>query len=207
MVPHKAWCTQEAVPDFDATQFHTPEVEKYYLQMNERTFIQEWWFNPSLTGCDNIGELVDFHHRRNFCSTLNEPAVDVIVYEFYASLKDREIHKIPSEIHMHVMVRGKKVLATPREIYFYYDAPYYASDLLDYVDLNMYRGIDMDAILRYLTQGARVPMSPASCDADEECARKQHVWNEDDDDNENDDDKGNDEKDKPFRAFDHEVVF
>ncbi|TYJ21754.1 hypothetical protein E1A91_A08G083800v1 [Gossypium mustelinum] len=121
--------------------------------MNERTFIQEWGFNPSLTGCDNIGELVDFHHRRNFCSTLNEPVVDVIVYEFYASLKDREIHKIPSEIHMHVMVRGKKVLATPREIYFYYDAPYYASDLLDYVDLNMYRGIDMDAILRYLTQG------------------------------------------------------
>lgn len=96
---------------------------------------------------------MDFHHRHNFCSTPNELAIDAIVYEFYASLKNNEIHKVPGDIHIYVTVQGKQVLVTPREIFLYYNTPYYAYDFLELVDLKVYRDKDIDTVLRYLTQG------------------------------------------------------
>lgn len=126
-------------------------MEQYYLQMNGHTFILEWGFDPSLTKYDTISEFVGFYHRYKFCSTPNESTVNTIVYEFYSFLKDREIRKLSSDNLNYVTVWGKQVLVTPWEISLYYDASYYVFNFLESFDLNVYRGVDMDTILRYLT--------------------------------------------------------
>lgn len=59
--PCKAHHTQEASMNFNVTHFNNLEVEWYYLQMNGRTFIQEWGFDPSLIDYNITWELVDFH--------------------------------------------------------------------------------------------------------------------------------------------------
>ncbi|KAK5775216.1 hypothetical protein PVK06_043086 [Gossypium arboreum] len=77
--------------------------------------------------------------------------MDLIVYEFYASLKERENRRLLSEILTHITVRGQHVLVMPHGICHFYDALFYASNFLDSIDLNFYRGTDMDAIINYLT--------------------------------------------------------
>ncbi|MBA0601153.1 hypothetical protein Gorai_004339 [Gossypium raimondii] len=46
----------------------------------------------------------------------------------------------------HVIVRGKEVLCTPREICNFYNSPYYVSDALDALEINYFQDIDMDKV-------------------------------------------------------------
>ncbi|KAH1121010.1 hypothetical protein J1N35_004170 [Gossypium stocksii] len=45
-----------------------------------------------------------------------------------------------------------EVSFTPREIYEFYDVPYYGKDFLDNTDLNTFEDIEMEDIVNYLIQ-------------------------------------------------------
>ncbi|MBA0851102.1 hypothetical protein Goshw_013169 [Gossypium schwendimanii] len=50
------------------------------------------------------------------------------------------------------IVRGKKVHVTPRDICKFYNALYYENDFLENTDLTKFNDIDMDNIVKYLTE-------------------------------------------------------
>ncbi|KAK5845512.1 hypothetical protein PVK06_001703 [Gossypium arboreum] len=72
------------------------------------------WYNPIV--------------ENNFCITPTKPVIDTIVYEFYASLKDKENCKQWGEMITHVIVQGKEVSIALHEICRYYNVSYYAYD-------------------------------------------------------------------------------
>ncbi|KAK5838841.1 hypothetical protein PVK06_007583 [Gossypium arboreum] len=83
----------EAPNNIDVNRFRNPEVKRFFLQMSGRFFIQECGFKSTMSATYEIWDLVQSHQWKNFCATLTELMVDAIIYEFYASIKDRESHK------------------------------------------------------------------------------------------------------------------
>ncbi|MBA0829556.1 hypothetical protein Goarm_014154, partial [Gossypium armourianum] len=78
---------------------------------------------------------------------------DAIIYEFYASLKDRENRRQRGEILTHVTVKGKEVLVMPREICRFYDTLFYVNDYPEGLDLLTFKYIGMNWIINFLRQG------------------------------------------------------
>ncbi|KAK5836336.1 hypothetical protein PVK06_012120 [Gossypium arboreum] len=93
------------------------------------------------------------HRWEQFCVTPKENTTILVVQEFYASFRDQDMRRLYDEIWKTVAVKGKEVQVTPQEICEFYNAPYYAKDFLDNIDLNTFRIIKKDDILKYLTQG------------------------------------------------------
>ncbi|MBA0765354.1 hypothetical protein Gotri_014567 [Gossypium trilobum] len=81
---------------------------------------------------------------------LQETVVNLVVQEFYASFRDQEIRKRLSWDT--VTVRGKEVSITPRKICEFYDVPFYSKDFLNNIDLDKLEDIDMEDVIKYLTQ-------------------------------------------------------
>ncbi|MBA0637840.1 hypothetical protein Godav_022202 [Gossypium davidsonii] len=52
-----------------------------------------------------------------------------------------------------IPVQGKEVLVTPRAISEFYNTPYYESDFLEENNLEYFRDINMDKVIKYLTEG------------------------------------------------------
>ncbi|MBA0880362.1 hypothetical protein Goshw_001258 [Gossypium schwendimanii] len=52
-----------------------------------------------------------------------------------------------------ITIRGKEMRVTPREICEFYNAPYYENSFLDNTNLDTFRDIDMDDVVKYLTGG------------------------------------------------------
>lgn len=78
--------------------------------------------------------------------------VDAIVYEFHASLKDKEKRKQRGEKVICVIVQGKNVSISSREICWYYDSPYYIHDHLETLNLFTFEYFYMEGIINYLTK-------------------------------------------------------
>lgn len=51
------------------------------------------------------------------------------------------------------MVITEEVEVTPQDICEFYNVPYYANHFLDIIDLDTFKDIEMDVIVKYLTQG------------------------------------------------------
>ncbi|TYH50485.1 hypothetical protein ES332_D10G209700v1 [Gossypium tomentosum] len=67
--------------------FHNPKVERFFLQINGCSLIQEQGFDPTMSTYDYIWDLVQSHRWNNFCATLIEPvliAPDVICQYYNA---------------------------------------------------------------------------------------------------------------------------
>ncbi|KAG4192514.1 hypothetical protein ERO13_A07G158305v2 [Gossypium hirsutum] len=105
--------------------------------MSVQSFIQECGFDPTISACDEIWDLVQYH------------LVDVIVYEFYVALKDRKNHR-QGETITQVTIQGKEVLTAPLEIYQFYDALYYSHDYLENINLFTFDNLDMEGIINCL---------------------------------------------------------
>ncbi|MBA0732638.1 hypothetical protein Gogos_016714 [Gossypium gossypioides] len=152
MASRKQQHTTEAPINFDVNRFINLEVERLYLQMSDRSFIQEHGFDPTISAYNKIWYLVRHYCYNNFCVTPIELAVDTIVYEFYATLKDRKNHRQQGETITHVTIRGKEVLIAPHELYRFYNALYYSHDYLENIDLFTFEQLDMEGIINYLTE-------------------------------------------------------
>ncbi|MBA0750733.1 hypothetical protein Gogos_002123, partial [Gossypium gossypioides] len=48
--------------------------------------------------------------------------------------------------------RGEEVPITPKEICEFYDAPFYDKGFLSSIDLDKFKNIDMEDVIKYLTQ-------------------------------------------------------
>ncbi|MBA0790753.1 hypothetical protein Gohar_015380 [Gossypium harknessii] len=93
MASRKEQHTTEAPINFNVNRFINLEVERLYLQMSDRSFIQEHGFDPTMSAYNKIWDLVRHNCCNNFCTTPIELAIDAIVYEFYANLKDQKNHR------------------------------------------------------------------------------------------------------------------
>ncbi|MBA0674811.1 hypothetical protein Goari_016386 [Gossypium aridum] len=90
MASRKQQHTTEALINFNVNRFIILEVERLYLQISDRSFIQEHGFDPTMSAYNKIWDLVLHYYCNNFCATPIELAIDAIVYEFYATLKDQK---------------------------------------------------------------------------------------------------------------------
>ncbi|KAH1056638.1 hypothetical protein J1N35_034703 [Gossypium stocksii] len=98
MAPKKARHTTQLkeLKEFDSTQFHCQEVEKYFLDLQGKTFIQERGFDPSFNLWNDICDIIYANQWMDFYLTPKELTIDSMVYEFYESLKYRENNKVPN---------------------------------------------------------------------------------------------------------------
>ncbi|MBA0789032.1 hypothetical protein Gotri_025094 [Gossypium trilobum] len=75
-----------------------------------------------------------------------------MVLEFYLALKQKEATRPFYEMHSLVKVKWVNVLLTKMSICEFYDAPYYYHNYLYKTDLNEFKNIDTEEILRFLTE-------------------------------------------------------
>ncbi|MBA0759778.1 hypothetical protein Gotri_022612 [Gossypium trilobum] len=105
------------------SNFPNPNVEKYFNEIQGKTFIKERGFSPSMILFKEIWYL-------------------------YNESRSTEGH-----IWDIVLVRGKEVRITPQIVCDFYNAPYYENDFIDETDSEYFRGKDMDSIINFLTEG------------------------------------------------------
>ncbi|KAH1107079.1 hypothetical protein J1N35_010847 [Gossypium stocksii] len=53
-----------------------------------------------------------------------------------------------------VTVRSEEVSITPREIFEFYNAPFYNKNFFSSTNLDKFHNIDMEDVIKYLTQGS-----------------------------------------------------
>ncbi|MBA0738485.1 hypothetical protein Gogos_011831 [Gossypium gossypioides] len=94
--------------DFDTSLFEHQDVEKYFLEIQGKAFIQERGFNPSSTLCNEIWELANCHRWFDLWLTPKELTVISVDQEFYTSLKYIENTIQQNDIHQEVTVRVKQ---------------------------------------------------------------------------------------------------
>ncbi|MBA0585656.1 hypothetical protein Gorai_016424 [Gossypium raimondii] len=136
----------------DPLKFQNPNVEKYFLKLQGKTFIQEKGFQPLMILCKEIWSIVRYHRWERFCLIPKENVVIPIVQEFYVALRDEETKRPHSVRWESVTVWGKDVSFTPKAICEFYDAPYYETDFLESTYLLNFDDMDMDSIIKYLTE-------------------------------------------------------
>ncbi|MBA0787303.1 hypothetical protein Gotri_024881 [Gossypium trilobum] len=155
MPPRKSRQTNEQEKPVVAnpSKFQNLNVEKYFLELQGKTFIQERGFEPSMILCKETWVLVRYHRWERFCITLKKPTIISVVQEFYASFRYQESRRSCDAIWETIMVMGKKMHVTPREICEFYNVPYYETDFLNNTNLTNFKDIDMDNIANYLTEG------------------------------------------------------
>ncbi|MBA0765196.1 hypothetical protein Gotri_014445 [Gossypium trilobum] len=74
----------------DPLKFQNPNVQKYFLKLQGKTFIQEKGFQPLMILCKEIWSIVQYHRWERFCLIPKENVVISIVQEFYVALRDEE---------------------------------------------------------------------------------------------------------------------
>lgn len=89
---------QETLVVSDPLRFKNPNVEKYFLELQGKTFIQERVFDPSMVLVKEIWMLVHYHQWERFYVTLKENVIIPVVQEFYASFRDQESRRSYSAI-------------------------------------------------------------------------------------------------------------
>ncbi|MBA0804941.1 hypothetical protein Gohar_004493 [Gossypium harknessii] len=115
-------------------EFQKNNVDRYLQQLQPYTFIQEQTFDPLMRNCNGIWEIATEREWTNFYLPLEEPTIIPIVQEFYLALKEREETRPFYELRSFVKVKGVKFLVTK-------------------INLKEFRNIDMEKILRFLTEG------------------------------------------------------
>ncbi|MBA0759660.1 hypothetical protein Gotri_022512 [Gossypium trilobum] len=106
------------------SSFLNPNVEKYFSELQGKTFIQKRGFDPSMGLCKEIWHLVRYQWWERFWTIPKDKDVFPFVQEFYASLRDLESRNTEGHMGDIVPVRGKEVRVTPRIIGDYYNVPY-----------------------------------------------------------------------------------
>ncbi|MBA0681881.1 hypothetical protein Goari_023653 [Gossypium aridum] len=96
-------------------KFQNPNVEKYFLKLQGKTFIQEKGFLPLMILCKEIWSIVWYHRWEPFCLIPKENVVIPIVQEFYVALRDEETRRPHSVRWEMVTVWGKDVSFTPKK--------------------------------------------------------------------------------------------
>ncbi|MBA0837935.1 hypothetical protein Goarm_010045, partial [Gossypium armourianum] len=76
-----------------------------------------------------------------------------MVQDFYLALKQREVARQFYKMHSFVKVKRVNVPVTEMSIFQIYDAPYYYRYYLYKTDLKEFKNIDIEEILRFLTEG------------------------------------------------------
>ncbi|MBA0789647.1 hypothetical protein Gotri_028142 [Gossypium trilobum] len=74
--------------------------------------------------------------------------VVLVIQEFYASLLDQESRNTEGHMWEIVLVCGKEVQVTPQIICDFYNAPHYEKDFINEIDLEYFRDIDRDNIIK-----------------------------------------------------------
>ncbi|MBA0555903.1 hypothetical protein Golob_026052 [Gossypium lobatum] len=136
----------------DPLKFQNPNVEKYFLKLQGKTFIQEKGFQPLMILCKEIWSIVRYHKWEPFCVIQKENVVILIFQEFYVALRDEETKRPHSVRWKMVTVWGKDVSFTLKAICEFYDAPYYEMNFLESTYLINFDDIDMDSIIKYLIE-------------------------------------------------------
>ncbi|KAK5818897.1 hypothetical protein PVK06_023847 [Gossypium arboreum] len=128
--------------------FQNNEVKKCYLSIQGLMIILERRLDPSTSYCNEVWDIVCHHEWFNFCIVLKMIVVIPIVLEFYANLKvyNRD----------NVLVRNSKFDIYPNAICEHYGVPWNKKDIINEIDLEFYKNVDIDAILNYLTKWMRI---------------------------------------------------
>ncbi|MBA0570342.1 hypothetical protein Golob_004014 [Gossypium lobatum] len=92
----------------------------------------------------------------NFCLPPEEPTIIPVVQELNLALKEREATRPYYELQTSVKVKGVNILLTDRSICQFYDASYYYRDYLYKKNLKEFKNVDMEEVLRFLTEGKEV---------------------------------------------------
>ncbi|MBA0556093.1 hypothetical protein Golob_026226, partial [Gossypium lobatum] len=90
------------------SSFLNPNIEKYFNEIQGRTFIQERVFDPSMVLCKEIWPLVRYHRWERFWTILKDSYVFPIVQEIYASLQDLESRNTEGHVGIYYLCYGKK---------------------------------------------------------------------------------------------------
>ncbi|KAH1055811.1 hypothetical protein J1N35_033876 [Gossypium stocksii] len=128
-------------------------MDKYLQQLQPYTFIQEQGFDPLMRNCKGIWENATEREWTKFCFPSEEPVIIPMVQEFYLALKQREAFRPFYKMRSFVKVRWVNVLVTEMSIFQIYDVPYYYHDYLYKIDLKEFKNIDIEKVLRFLTEG------------------------------------------------------
>lgn len=99
-----------------------------------------------------IWSMLRYHQWEQFCVTPTRNAIIPVVKEFYASLKDLIIRGYGKVID-DVIVRGEKVPISLTKICEFYNISYYEEDFVDSLDLDKFKNINMEDVVKFLTQG------------------------------------------------------
>ncbi|KAH1097621.1 hypothetical protein J1N35_014542, partial [Gossypium stocksii] len=75
------------------SKFLNANMEKIFLELRGKTFIQERGFEPSMVFCKEIRPLVQYHRWEHFCVTPNKNVVLPIIQEFYVALRDQKARR------------------------------------------------------------------------------------------------------------------
>ncbi|MBA0717480.1 hypothetical protein Golax_005294 [Gossypium laxum] len=127
-------------------------MPKNISELQDKTFVQERGFKPSMVLSNEIWSLVRHHRWEHFCTIPKENDVIPLVQEFYAAIRDEETRRPHGVMCKIVMVRGMDVPFSSKKICKYYDAPYYDSYFLENIDLIGFQDIDTNSIAKYLTE-------------------------------------------------------
>ncbi|MBA0624804.1 hypothetical protein Godav_010092 [Gossypium davidsonii] len=136
-----------------AIEFQEGDMDKYLQQLQSYTFIQEQGFDPLMRNCKGIWENATKREWKKFCLLVEKPLIILVVQDFYLALKQREAAKQFYEMHSFVKVKRVNVPVTEMSIFQIYDAPYYYRYYLYKTDLKEFKNIDIEEILRFLTEG------------------------------------------------------
>ncbi|MBA0553934.1 hypothetical protein Golob_013073, partial [Gossypium lobatum] len=115
----KANYGNETIDRFKPPNFANLDIEKYFTELQEKTFIQETAFDPLMVLCKEIWPLVRYHKWEHFLMIPKNNVVVPIIQEFYASLHDQESRNIEGRM-------------------------WDMNDFIDEIDLEYFRDMDMD---------------------------------------------------------------
>ncbi|MBA0809235.1 hypothetical protein Gohar_024906 [Gossypium harknessii] len=136
-----------------AIEFQEGDMDNYLQQLQSYTFIQEQGFDPLMRNCKGIWENATKREWKKFCLLVEKPLIILVVQDFYLALKQREAARQFYEMHSFVKVKRVNVPVTEMSIFQICDAPYYYRYYLYKTDLKEIKNIDIEEILRFLTEG------------------------------------------------------
>ncbi|KAH1097254.1 hypothetical protein J1N35_014175 [Gossypium stocksii] len=82
-----------------------------------------------------------------------EPDFPTFLRKFYVSLKDQVIKQGYNAVIIDIEVRGEDVSNSPNDICKLYNIPFYEKYFIDSIDLDKFQNINMEDVIKYLTQG------------------------------------------------------
>lgn len=121
------------------------DAEGFFHKLHGRSFIYECGFDPDVIFENEFWDIVDLYELREFSLRPHRPVVPSVVHEFYANLKFFEEDK--------VYVKGREVEISSSIISKYYRVLFLANNEIELLDTRNFKGVNVDYIMFYLTEG------------------------------------------------------